>query len=110
MSDTKVNLCDRCTRKQDFPECLPDDVEFGNGIGNVNIISCSNNVEEYFIFDAIKMLTENPQLKFKRVDRKYYIHAKKECGEHVILDDNDEVFTIVLEHKWILVEKLGREV
>lgn len=40
--DTKVHLCDTCQKKGDFPECLPDDVEFGDGLGNDNIIGCCN--------------------------------------------------------------------
>lgn len=41
-TDTKENLCDSCPKRPDFPTCIPDDVEFGNGIGNDNITVCSN--------------------------------------------------------------------
>lgn len=46
-TDSEENLCDTCTRRTDFPQCLPDDVEFGNGLGNDNIIACSQCVSPY---------------------------------------------------------------
>lgn len=45
--DSTEHLCNTCPKKEDFPECLPDDVEFGNGIGNDNIIACSNCISKY---------------------------------------------------------------
>lgn len=46
-TDTKENLCDKCQRRSEIPECMPDDLEFGNGIGNDNIIACSNCLTKY---------------------------------------------------------------
>jgi hypothetical protein len=43
--DTKVNLCDTCVCGGYSPEC-PDEVEFGDGYGNDNIISCVGYEEE----------------------------------------------------------------
>lgn len=41
MRNSKENLCDSCSKLCEFPTCMSDDVEFGNGIGNDNIIACS---------------------------------------------------------------------
>ena len=46
-TDSKENLCDSCPNKNDFPICLSEDVEFGNGIGNDNIIACSQCTSKY---------------------------------------------------------------
>ena len=46
-SDSTENLCDSCPKRNSFPACLPDDVEFGNGIGNDNIVACSECVSNY---------------------------------------------------------------
>ncbi len=43
-TDIKENLCDSCIKRSEFPRCFPDDVEFGEGIGNDNIIACSQCV------------------------------------------------------------------
>lgn len=40
--DTKIHLCDTCKRSSEFPECLNDGIEFGDGHGNDNIIVCDN--------------------------------------------------------------------
>jgi len=42
--DTKINLCDTCTERNDYPICCPPDVTFGNGKGNDNIIQCSKYI------------------------------------------------------------------
>lgn len=39
--NSKENLCDSCTKHCDFPTCMSEDNEFGNGVGNDNIIACS---------------------------------------------------------------------
>jgi hypothetical protein len=42
---TKDNLCDVCLNSEHIPECWPNkigDIEWGNGLGNDNIISCTN--------------------------------------------------------------------
>lgn len=39
------NLCDSCGIKN-LPKCIPDDVEFGDGLGGDNIISCQDYDEE----------------------------------------------------------------
>ena len=46
-TDLKENLCDTCFKKSEMPICMPDDVEFGNGIGDDNIIACSECVSPY---------------------------------------------------------------
>jgi hypothetical protein len=38
----KVNLCDTCISRADFPICSPTDVQFGLGLGKDNIIKCVN--------------------------------------------------------------------
>ena len=47
--DTKINLCDSCENSTSRPECMsndPNDIEFGDGHGKDNIISCSNYTKE----------------------------------------------------------------
>lgn len=46
-TDTKEHLCDTCLKRKEFPQCLPNDVEFGDGIGNDNIIACSQCISNY---------------------------------------------------------------
>jgi len=44
-ADRKTHLCATCQLYNKFPECLPADddlVEFGDGLGNDNIINCIN--------------------------------------------------------------------
>ncbi len=43
--DTKVNLCDTCRLRNDYPICCSPDIEFGDGKGNDNIIKCSKHSE-----------------------------------------------------------------
>ena len=41
VKDTKINLCDTCIWQ--IPECEgcgSDEIEFGDGFGNDNVISC----------------------------------------------------------------------
>jgi hypothetical protein len=45
--DSKENLCDSCAVLGGFPMCKPDYVEFGNGIGNDNVIACSSCTSPY---------------------------------------------------------------
>ena len=42
-TDRTINLCDSC-QNNDYPQCLPDidEVEYGEGFGLDNIISCTN--------------------------------------------------------------------
>lgn len=40
--DTKVNLCDTCNLQSEFPTCMEDNILFGDGRGNDNIIKCDN--------------------------------------------------------------------
>lgn len=40
--NSKLHLCEHCTKYVQFPTCISDDVEFGNGVGNDNITGCSN--------------------------------------------------------------------
>lgn len=40
--NSKENLCDFCRNRFAFPICLTEDVEFGDGVGNDNIIDCMN--------------------------------------------------------------------
>ncbi|KKL51344.1 hypothetical protein LCGC14_2296440 [marine sediment metagenome] len=51
--DTTINLCDTCMNRMDYPNCLPsgevsaeDVVEYGDGLGNDNIIKCPNHKPE----------------------------------------------------------------
>jgi len=44
-SNVKENLCDKCLNK--IPECNPTVCEFGSGIGNDNIIGCSEYNGKY---------------------------------------------------------------
>lgn len=47
--NTKANLCDMCNQQSSFPDCLPDDIdeiEYGNGMGEDNIIKCPNYTED----------------------------------------------------------------
>ena len=37
---SEMNLCDYC--EHDIPTCPGKDIEYGNGIGNDNIIKCSS--------------------------------------------------------------------
>ena len=46
-TNIKENLCDTCPKNKNFPVCCPDDLEFGKGIGNDNIIACSQCISEY---------------------------------------------------------------
>lgn len=46
-SNTKENLCDTCFNRKYFPKCISEDVEFGDGIGNDNIIACSKCNSNY---------------------------------------------------------------
>lgn len=40
--NTTEHLCDSCNKYiLFFPNCMPEDVSFGNGKGNDNIIECS---------------------------------------------------------------------
>lgn len=35
-----VNLCDICINRSEIPVCMPDDIEFGCGLGNDNVVKC----------------------------------------------------------------------
>jgi len=41
--DTKINLCDNCVNYSDFPNCMSDDIQFGDGVGLDNVIACINS-------------------------------------------------------------------
>ena len=47
VNDTKINLCDTCSNRCNFPLCMPQELEFGDGIGNDNIIKCERYKEGY---------------------------------------------------------------
>ena len=38
--NSKENLCDHCF--DSFPECKPQVIEFGDGIGNDNVTACTS--------------------------------------------------------------------
>lgn len=38
MKNTKINLCATCTKE--IPECNSVKIEFGDGVGNDNVIEC----------------------------------------------------------------------
>jgi len=40
MKNKTMNLCNTCSNS--FAECNPENIEFGNGVGNDNVISCGN--------------------------------------------------------------------
>jgi len=45
-TDTKINLCDTCTKRSDFPYCTDyprgnDKIAFGDSVGHDNIYKCS---------------------------------------------------------------------
>ncbi len=42
--DTKINLCDTCVYS--VPDCLPNDIEFGDGFGNDNVIKCNQYMND----------------------------------------------------------------
>ena len=42
VQDKKLNLCDTCTKRNDYPICTAPDVSFGDGVGHDNIIQCTN--------------------------------------------------------------------
>ncbi len=44
VQNIKVNLCDTCTLRNDYPICCAPDIVFGGGKGNDNIIHCSKYV------------------------------------------------------------------
>lgn len=48
MMEEEIHLCNDCTNKNSFPECLNDidNVEFGSGKGNDNIIHCNSYSKE----------------------------------------------------------------
>jgi len=39
---TEINLCDTCSKRNDYPMCTASDVAFGDGKGNDNITKCGN--------------------------------------------------------------------
>ena len=41
-TDSKKNMCDSC--HSDFATCKPDMVKFGDGIGNDNVVACSQYI------------------------------------------------------------------
>jgi len=41
---SKINLCDHCIRWAEFPLCIDRYVEFGDGVGNDNIIKCNRYI------------------------------------------------------------------
>jgi len=42
MPKPEINLCDTCSKRKDYPMCCSPDIIFGDGVGNDNIIKCSN--------------------------------------------------------------------
>ena len=45
--DDTIHICNGCGNAKHVPECIPENVQFGNGFGNDNIIHCKNyNVED----------------------------------------------------------------
>lgn len=45
--DTKINLCDDCIFSIAECRAKPEDVTYGDGIGNDNIIKCSKQVKPW---------------------------------------------------------------
>ncbi len=46
-TDKTENLCESCPNNKNFPTCMSEDIEFGNGVGHDNIIACSNCMSKY---------------------------------------------------------------
>ncbi len=67
--DTKKHLCATCLNE--FPTCQPDRIEFGDGIGNDNVIDCSsynerklvNIAASYQVMNCKKPIYENKNIK-----------------------------------------------
>lgn len=76
MMNTKRNLCDSCSINN-VPVCLTDDIVFGNGVGNDNIIKCKNYKRMSFSESIIKT-SKNKAL----------IKAMKKEAQQVIQPDN----------------------
>jgi hypothetical protein len=45
-NNSDVHLCDTCKNRGNIPQCFNDDLEFGNGLGNDNIIKCKYYIKE----------------------------------------------------------------
>jgi len=45
MVNTKINLCDTCV--QDVPNCTCTSIEYGDGVGNDNIVKCDGYQRYY---------------------------------------------------------------
>ena len=54
-------------------------------------------------WEAVKALTENPELAFKRVGMPYIVKTELMCGLHGLVDENNETFTVVVEDEWELI-------
>ena len=94
-SNADVNLCSFCPKT--FSECNPHTIEFGNGVGNDNVIACSEYIGGYSkkydiypsnqivpiqeittntassnktVFDYLKKITdEDPTVKLRKIHR-----------------------------------------
>jgi hypothetical protein len=58
INDTKKHLCHYCESWQLYPECNGDNFEYGNGVGNDNIISCTGFIISDFVINLTESLTK----------------------------------------------------
>lgn len=103
--DTTRNLCDSC--KHNYPDC-DGDPEFGNNVGQDNVIKCNTyrkkpktllprvaNGESYWVFIRKDDNNPNELIPHKRVESKdnrlgaiyheegNYFHKEEECIQHI---------------------------
>lgn len=46
-TDTTENLCDSCSKRGAIPMCDETVIEWGNGLGNDNVIACDQCTSPY---------------------------------------------------------------
>ena len=120
-SNADVNLCSFCPKT--FSECNPHTIEFGNGVGNDNVIACSEYIggysKKYDIYpsnqivpiqeittntassnktvsDYLKKITdEDPTVKLRKINKLAgsLIDDMDIAFEDDTLDDIDTIFT-----------------
>ena len=64
--DETINLCNDCGNSAHFPDCIPKNVQFGNGFGNDNIIACRNHSD----VDTIQAWKDKYAEEVKNVNEK----------------------------------------
>lgn len=64
--DRCINMCDTC--KFTFAECATEVIEFGDGVGNDNVVVCSSYMVKPFIGDIDKIILAPELGVFKRTN------------------------------------------